>query len=78
MKQFTVETSVFDTEFLAMKQGIDALRGLRFKLRMMCIMISGPSYNYGGNMSVVHNTSRPESFLERRAIQFAMLQIMNQ
>ena len=31
-KQFTVETSVFCTEFATMTQGIDALRALRYKL----------------------------------------------
>ena len=59
-KQSTVETSVFCTEFVAMKQGIDALRGLRYKLRMMGIPIAGALYIYGDNMSVVHNSSRPE------------------
>ena len=39
-KQSTVETSGFGTEFVAMKQGIDALKGLRCKLRMMGIPIS--------------------------------------
>ena len=58
-KQSTVRTSVFDTEFAAMKQGIHALRGLRYKLRMMGILTSSPSYIYLDNMSVVHNTSRP-------------------
>ena len=52
-KQFTVETSVFDAEFVAMKQGIDASTGLRCKLRIMGIPISGPSYIYGDNISVV-------------------------
>ena len=32
-KQSTVETSVFGAEFVAMKQGMEALRGLRYKLR---------------------------------------------
>ena len=36
-KQSTVETSVFGTEFVAMKQGIDALIGLRYNLRMMAL-----------------------------------------
>ena len=49
-KQSTVEMSVFGTEFVAMKQGIDALRGLRYKLRMMDIPLSGPSHIYGDNM----------------------------
>ena len=66
-KQSTVETSVFGAEFVAMKQGIDALRGLRYKLRMMGISISGPSYIYGDNMSVINNTSRPESVLRKKS-----------
>ena len=50
-----------------MKQGMDALRGFRYKLRIMKIPISGPSYIDGDNMSVVHNTSRPESVLRKRS-----------
>ena len=68
-KQSTVETLVFGAEFVTMKQGIDALQGLRYKLRMMGIPISGPSYIYGENMSVVHNTSRPESVLRKKSMQ---------
>ena len=41
-KQSTVETSVFGAEFVPTKQGIDALQGLRYKLRIMGIPISGP------------------------------------
>ena len=55
-KQATIETSVFGTKFMAMKQGVEALRGLCYKLCMMGIEISGPSYIYGDNMSVIHNT----------------------
>ena len=31
-KQATVEGAVFGAEFVAMKQGVEALRGIRFKL----------------------------------------------
>ena len=37
-KQSTVKTSMFGAEFIVMKQGIDALRGLRYKLRMTSIL----------------------------------------
>ena len=50
-----------------MKQGVEALRGLRYKLRMMGVPISGPSYIYGDNMSVIHNTQRPESTLKKKS-----------
>ena len=66
-KQATLETSVFGAEFVAMKQGVEALRGLRYKLRMMGVPISGPSFIYGDNMSVIHNTQRPKSTLKKKA-----------
>ena len=68
-RQATVETSVFGAEFVALKQGIEALRGLRYKLRMMGIPISGPSYVYGDNMSVIKNSSKPESTLNKKSNQ---------
>jgi hypothetical protein len=34
---------------------------------MMGIEISGPSYTYGDNMSVIHNTQRPESTLKKKS-----------
>ena len=66
-KQSKVETSFFSADFVAMKQGIDALQGLRYKLRIMGIPISSPSYIYGNNMSVVYNTSRPELVLRKKS-----------
>jgi hypothetical protein len=66
-KQGTIETSVFGAEFVAMKQATEAARGLRYKLRMMGIEIDGPTYTYGDNMSVIHNTQRPESTLKKKS-----------
>jgi hypothetical protein len=43
-KQATIETSVFGAEFVAMKHGIEKLRGLCYKLCMMGIPLTGPSY----------------------------------
>ena len=60
-KQATVETSVFGAEFVAMKLGVEHSRSLRYKLRMMGVPINGPTNVYGDNMSVIHNTQRPES-----------------
>ena len=65
-KQPTVERSVFGTGFSAMKSGMEHLRGLRYKLRIMGVPLSGPSYIYGDNMSVIHNTQRPESTLKKK------------
>jgi hypothetical protein len=43
-KQPTIETSVSGAEFVAVKLGIEKLRGLRYKLGMMGIPLTGPSY----------------------------------
>ena len=66
-KQSTVGTSVFGAEYVNMKQGIDAPRGLRYKLRMMGILISSPSFLYGDNTLVVCYTSRPETVLRKKS-----------
>eukprot|EP00804_Cyclotella_cryptica_P021440 CCRYP_005782-RB/>CCRYP_005782-RB protein AED:0.43 eAED:0.43 QI:0/-1/0/1/-1/0/1/0/125 len=55
-KQATIETSVFGAVFVALKHGMERLCGLRYKFCMMGVSISGPSYIYGDNMSVIHNT----------------------
>jgi hypothetical protein len=66
-KQPMIESSVFGAEFVAMKHGMEKLRGLRYKLRMMGVPVNGPSYIYGDNMSVIHNTQRPESTLKKKS-----------
>jgi hypothetical protein len=66
--QPTVESSVFGAEFVAMKNGIETCRGMRYKFRMMGVVLSGPTFVYGDNMSVVQNTQRPESVLKKKSI----------
>jgi hypothetical protein len=65
-QQATIETSIFGAEFVAMKHGIETLRGLRYKIRMMGVPLSGPTYVYCVNKSQVTNSSRPESTLKRK------------
>ena len=50
-----------------MKQGVETLRGIRYKLQIMDVKVSGPTYIYGDNMSVIHNTSKPESGLKKNS-----------
>ena len=66
-KHATVEGAIFGAEFLAMQQGVEALRGIRFKLQMVGVKIDGPTYVYGDNMCVIHNTSNPESVLKKKS-----------
>jgi hypothetical protein len=66
-RQPTVESSVFGAEFFAMKNGIETCHGLRYKMRMMGVTLSGPTFVYGDNMFVVHNTQRPASVLKKKS-----------
>ena len=50
-----------------MKFGIEKLRKLRYKLRMMGIPIDGPSLvQYGDNLSVIKNSQTPKSQLKKK------------
>ena len=50
-----------------MKQGMESLRGLHYKLQMMGVELSGPSYIYGDNMSVIQNTQIPDYVLNKKS-----------
>ena len=50
-----------------MKVATEILKGLRYKLRMMGIPISGPTYLMGDNQSVLCNTAAPESTLKKKS-----------
>jgi hypothetical protein len=66
-KQGLIESSTFGSEFVALKTGMEANWALRYKLRMMGVPVDGPTYVYCDNMSVVHNTSSPESTLKKKS-----------
>jgi hypothetical protein len=65
-KQTTIETSVFGAEFIAMKNGIKKLQGLCYKLGMMGIPLTGPSFIFSDNKSQVTNSTRPDSTLKKK------------
>ena len=66
-KQGGIETSSFGSEFIAMKQCCEYLRGFRYKLRMMGIPVEGPAYIFGDNKSVLVNSSQPDSVLKKKS-----------
>ena len=66
-KQAGIESSSFGSEFIAMKQCTEYIRGLRYKLRMMGIPINGPAYVFGDNQSVLANTTIPDSTLKKKS-----------
>jgi hypothetical protein len=66
-KQGSTEGASFGSEFVATKTAVEATRALRYKLRMMGVPIDGPTYVYCDNMSVVQNTTAPESMLKKKS-----------
>ena len=70
-KQGSLETSTFGSEFMAMEQVTEYLRGLRYKLRLFGIPVDEPAQVYGDNQSVLYNTSLPESTLKKKCLAIA-------
>jgi hypothetical protein len=66
-KQNSVETSAFGSEFVGLKTGVELIKGARYKLRMMGVPLDGPANVRVDNMSVVYNTTRPESTLKKKS-----------
>lgn len=66
-RQNSCETSTFGSEFVAMKQATEYVRGLRYKLRMMGIKVDEPAFVFGDNKSVLYNTTDPESTLKKKS-----------
>ena len=65
-RQNTVESSVFGSEFVALKIAIEQNEALRYKLRMMGVPIAGPTNGFCDNKSVVTNVTVPHSTLNKR------------
>jgi Reverse transcriptase (RNA-dependent DNA polymerase) len=66
-KQNSIETSSFGSEFTAMKVGVEISEGLRYKLRMMGVPLTGSTQIKADNMSVIKNSSLPESTLKKKS-----------
>jgi hypothetical protein len=65
-RQNTVETSIFGSEFVALKIAIDQVEGLRYKLRMMGVPLTRPTSLFCDNKSAVQKSSVPESVLKKK------------
>ena len=65
-RQNTVETSTFGSEIVALKNAIELIEGLRYKLRMMGVEVDGPTNIYCDNEAVTKNCSIPESTLKKK------------
>ena len=50
-----------------MKTAVEMIEGLRYKLRMMGVPIDGPCNVKADNMSMIRNSSVPESQLKKKS-----------
>lgn len=65
-RQNTVEASTFGSEIVAMKNAIELIEALRYKLRMFGVPILGPADIFCDNEAVTKNCSIPESTLKKK------------
>ena len=66
-RQNTVETSTYGSEFVAMRQAMEMIKGLKYKLRMFGIEIMEDETKiFGDNNAVILNSSVPESTLKKK------------
>jgi hypothetical protein len=57
---------MFGSEFTAMKNAIEMIEALRYKLRMFGVPLTGPTNVFCDNEAVYKNTTRPESTLSKK------------
>ena len=60
-RQNGVETSTFGSEFTALKNAVELIAVLRYKLIMFGVPIDGPTEIFCNNEEVYKNASTPES-----------------
>jgi hypothetical protein len=65
-KQNNVESSTFGSEIVTMKNAIELLKSLRYKLRMSGVPLVGPADILCGNEAVTINCSTPESTIKKK------------
>ena len=65
-RQNTVETSSYGSELVASRLCMEAIIGLRYKLRMMGINVGKKSTVLGDNLSVITNLQYPSSSLKKK------------
>ena len=65
-KQNGVESGAFGAEFMAGMHGQELIRAMRYKLRMLGVPLDGPANCRLDNMSMVTNSTVPESTLKKK------------
>ena len=65
-RQKTVELSTYGSELVTARMGVEELLALRYKLRMMGVMIESTSVMIGDNRATILNTTLPSSNLKKK------------
>jgi hypothetical protein len=65
-KQNTVESSTFGSEIVALKNAIELIKSLRYKLRMFGVPLLGPADIFCDNEAVTTNCTIPESTIKKK------------
>ena len=65
-RQNTVEASTYGSEILAMKNAVELIEALRYKIRMFGVPIDGPTNIFCDNEAVTKNCSDPTSMLKKK------------
>ena len=69
--QSQIEGSTYASEFCALRKVIEVLRGIRYALRSLGIVIQDPTIIYCDNRSVCSNAELANSFLKKRHVGIA-------
>ena len=65
LKQATVETAMYGSEFVAAKTAPEQIMDLRYTLMYLGVSIKSKSYMFGDNRSVVTSATLPHSTLRK-------------
>jgi hypothetical protein len=65
-RQKTVEASTYGSEMIAARIAIELIIEMRYKLRMLGVVLEKHTYLLGDNMSVILNTTIPSSSLKKK------------
>ena len=61
-----METSTFDSEFIAARIAIELIEAFHYKFRLFGIPLQGPANIYCDNNGVAINASQPEATLKKK------------
>ena len=66
-KQGSCEIGTSGSKFVAIRQCCEYVRGLRYKLKKIGILVNNPALIYGDNQNVLWNTKVPDSTLKKKS-----------